>query len=92
MCAEKTETALVGENGALDYESAAAEVRNWDHKVTPYRIGIAMGRAHKKTFEAWRDEAKRTHCYDNRPDAPKCPYTVNVSVRSWEHGYKMATR
>lgn len=75
----------------MDFEAAKTQVRNWGHKVTPYRVGIAMGRAHKAAFEAWRDAAKASRCYDNRPEPPKCPYTVNVSIRSWEVGFKMGT-
>lgn len=70
-------------------EVAKNEVRSRGMKVTPYRVGLAMGRAYHSSFWAWSSLARKIHVYEARPEAPACPYSNVYSFRAWRDGFQL---
>lgn len=58
------------------------------HKMTPYRKGIADGRAYGEIFGTWSAAAQVSRNYDGRPSQPECPYTVKRSASAWIDGFR----
>lgn len=73
-------------------EIARAAVRAWNMKVTPYRVGIAMGQAFATTFRAYTAAATVSRDYSGRPEAPACPYAHRLSARNWREGFERELR
>lgn len=76
----------------MTHEEAKAAIRARGHKVTPFRVGIEMGRSYKAEFDAWSAHARAARDYSGRPDAPQCPYAMNVSVIGWSEGFRVGMR